>query len=237
MDLYQNLNYEWIGTFWFSDKDSDIFTDKVAYSTEQGIKLTLSRKSENIDSSYMAGSGSLSGKLMNAAVSGNRTVNISLVNVWLNPTNTALGNSIVTIFNGRAELLVDGYLLEKDRFNMIEVACDDFFNNLFLSSDRKVGDMLKLSKSNPITLQPDSTLVMDLCSSAERMWSVDDLDSIIWALDKTKMEKLKEVARPVIEDGIGSFFQRKKSYLSVSFSIKKGDYILGYTHSPLPIIS
>ena len=215
----QNTNYEWIGTFWFPDQEKDKFSGKVTYSPEHGIKLKLilSREHALI---HDVNAGFLSRKIMHATVSGIKTGYITLVNVWLSKPASTMGGTVVYTRNGGAELLITGPLLENDQFNTICIAYDDCFNNIFLESIHRTSDSLKFAKSHPIALTSDCTMKMDLFSEGEPMDSVEDLDSVIWALDKMKMEKLKKVAKPIIEDGDFSFFQRDQGHLLVLFSMQ-----------------
>ena len=217
MDLDQNSKYEWIGTFWFPDNESYIFSGKVTYSPEQGIKLKLMLKSEtfpDFNTRFM------SGKLMHATVTGEKPGNVSLFNIWLNRTKFTLGCPMVSEWTGGAELLIAGHLFENNVINKILIAYDDCFNNIFLESSQRAYDSLRIGESEPITLEEGCTIGMDLSSWGEGFGSVKELDSLIWASDKTKMEKLKAVAKPIIEDGDFSFFKRTEENLFVSFAMK-----------------
>ncbi len=220
MRLDQNLNYEWLGTFWFPDNESDQFSGKVSYSPDQGIKLTLYKEPDTWELTNGLGTNFLSKKLMHAIVTGEKAEYITLINVWLNPTNTTIGGPTVVELKGGAKLLIAGHLMENIEFNEILIAYDDFFNNIFLGTGRPVNDSLKLAESNPITLSSDITLKMDLDSYGELMGNVDEIDSILLSRDKAKLEKLKEFAKPIIEDGKFSFFKRKENHLLVSFNMK-----------------
>ena len=222
MHLDQNSNYEWIGTFWFPDKENNKYSGKITYSPEHGIKLimSLSREPDILEIKNDIDTHFLSKKLIHAIISGERPAYLSLVNVRLYRSLT-IGSPTVLTWNGNAELLIFGYWFEEnDQFNKIEFAYDDQFNNIFSWPHRRVNDTLKLADGNPITLSSDCSLEVDLFSLGEFIVSVEDLDSVISAREKTKLEELKEAAKPIIEDEIFSFYKRHENHPSVSFTMK-----------------
>ncbi len=164
MDLDQNSNYEWIGTFWFPDNEGDKFSGKVTYSPEQGIELDLMLSKEP-ELFYDFNTRFLAKKLMHALVSGERTSNhFTLVNIRLSCGYT-IGNPTVVTWRGVAELLIAGHLLEKIEFNKFLVSYDDFFNNLFLGNTQRENDVLQFAESKSISLPSDCTIGMDLISA------------------------------------------------------------------------
>lgn len=219
MDLDQNSNYEWIGTFWFPDNESDKFSGKVTYSPEHGIKLKLmmTREYELI---HDFNNHIMSKKLMHATVTGEKPGYVSLFNIRLNRTRYTIGNPTVLERSGGAELLIAGHLFENNVIEKILVAYDGCFNNIFLGPNQRTYDSLRFGDSEPITPKEGCTIGMDMNSWGEPFGSVEELDSFIWAKDKSRMKKLKEVAKPIIEDRDHSFLKRKEVHLAVSFAMK-----------------
>lgn len=219
MDLDQSSNYEWIGTFWFPNNESEQFSGKVSYSPEQGIKLKLMVAKNvsilDIDTHFM------SRKLMHATVAGEKPGNVSLFNIWLNRTKLTMGDH-PTVFqwSGGANLLISGHLFENNVIDKLLIAYDDCFNNIFLGPTQKTFDSLRICEGELITPLEGFTLGMEMISWGEYFDSVEELDSLIGAFDKTKMEKLKEVAKPVIEDENFSFLKRTEDTMAVSFAMK-----------------
>ena len=220
MDLDQNSNYEWIGVFWFPDNErTDKFSGKVTYSPEQGIKLKLMLAKNVLN--FDCNTDFMSGKLMHATVTGEKSGNVSLFNIWLNCTQLTVGEH-PTVFQwaGDAELLIAGHLSENNVIDKIFISYDDSFNNIFLGPINRAYGSLRISESKPIKLEEGCTIGMDLSSWLEPFYSVEELDTLISASDKTQMEKLKAVAKPIIEDGDFTFFRRTEDNLAVSFAMK-----------------
>ncbi|MGN7503702.1 MAG: hypothetical protein ACTHPO_12040 [Alphaproteobacteria bacterium] len=217
-NLNQESSYEWIGTFWFPDKREDIFSGKISYSPDQGIKLSLS--TPNAVKSHE--DGFLSKKIMHAVVAGEDHAHITLINVWLSP-NVTLGNPTISVLKGGAELLVADSWLENVSFNKMAFEYDDYFNNVFLLSVNKESDALRFSKSKPINLSSECTLDLDLFSSGTTMYSAEDLDTVFWSFEEEKLEQLKKVAKPIIEDGCYSIHRRRENNFVVTlFDGSKG---------------
>lgn len=219
MDLDQNSDYEWIGTFWFPDNESEQFSGKVTYSPEQGIKLKLMAIwEEELDHEF--NKHFKSRKLMHATVTGEKPGNVSLFNIWLNRTKLTLGAPTVFEWAGGAEFLIAGHLFENNVIDKILIANDDYFNNIFLGPNQKAYDSLRVCESEPITLKEGCTLGMDKISWGEPFGSVEELDSLIGAKNISNMEKLKEVVKPIIEDRGNSFLKRTEDNMAVSFAMK-----------------
>ena len=218
MDLDQNSNYEWIGTFWFSDNESEQFSGKLTYSPEQGITLKLMLIKEDVFT-HDFNTDSKSRKLMHATVTGETQGQVTLFNIWLYRTKITWGDPMVFEWIGSAELLIAGHLFENNSIEKLLIAYDDCFNNIFLGPTRRTIDSLRICEGEPITLEEGCSLGMEMISWGETLGSVEELDSLIWAKNKSMMEKLKEVAKPVIEDGGNSFLKRTEDTMAVSFTM------------------
>lgn len=225
--LNQTSSYEWIGTFWFPDNKEDKFSGKISYTSDKGIQLSLStdKKIGRFSNDF------ISKKIMHAVVDGEKPAYLSLVNVWLSPQVT-IGNPTITVLKGGSELLVHGRWLENLNFPKMAFEYDDFFNNFFLLSVKKERDAIKFSKGNPLCIASQCTINMSFFSSGTSIFSADDLDVVFFADEEEKLEQLKKVSKPIIEDGSYSFYKREKNnFVTIisddggSNSIRKKEWI------------
>jgi hypothetical protein len=193
LKLNHDQQYEWTGTFWFPEAMDVEFAGKVLYTPEKGVRISLFNTTGN-------GFHRKSKYIMHGIVRHDeKTISITLFEVFLQATDTTLGGVWSENIEGWARALVAGRLLDNLNISGLCLDYDDSFYN-FLMYDKEIS-VAAMFSDNPATVDKVKFCLTTVRALGRNMVTPDDFDNIICSFtpkSKKVIYKFKQLVKPFL---------------------------------------